>query len=288
MMRGYNKCLKLLWVFLLFLVSEITFGQELMKVMTYNIGYDNSSTGNWAWKNRSPILVDQIRYYKPDIIGVQEALSNQMDDLREMLFDYESFGVGRDDGGSKGEFAAIFFRMDRFRLQGKGTFWLSSTPDKPGSKSWNTSLPRIVTYVELEDLKSKEEFFVFNTHWDNVSEEARINSAKLLLKKIQKIAGNKKLLILGDFNAVLNSAEMKELIQNKDALLKDSRQASQEIAWGPDYTFIGKNFTPEKGNVIDHILVNIGIEVLKYAVLSDNFYGVYPSDHLPVFVEIKL
>src|SRR5689334_14278278 len=147
-----------------------------LKVMTYNIRYDNPGDGVNAWPNRIEKVTALIRKYNPDIIGVQEALHHQLQDLVRVLPDYSYVGVGRDDGKVKGEFSAILFRNSRFGLLSDSTFWLSETPQIPGSKSWDAAITRLVTEAKFFDKELRTDFIVFNTHFDHIGKEARMNS----------------------------------------------------------------------------------------------------------------
>ena len=131
---------------------------------------------------------------------MQEVLPNQLDDLKTMLQDYDYVAAGREDGENKGEACPVFFDREKFSLEHSGHFWLSETPDNPGSMSWGTHYPRIVTWTELANRESGKTLFFFNTHFSHISEEARIQSARMLLQEIKRIAGKKPVILTGDFN----------------------------------------------------------------------------------------
>src|SRR5690606_23660953 len=147
-------------VLLLLLVLPVVACGQLqdLKVMTYNIRYDNKGDGVNQWSNRKSKVVTLIKKYDPDIIGVQEALHHQLEDLANALKQYTYVGVGRDDGKTKGEYSALFIRKKRFRISENSTFWLSTTPSVPGSKDWDAAITRIATWARLRDKKSKKEF----------------------------------------------------------------------------------------------------------------------------------
>ncbi len=132
---------------------------------------------------------------------MQEALHVQMNDLQKALPDFKYAGVGRTDGKQDGEYSAIFYNAKKLQLLESKTFWLSETPTVAGSKSWDAAITRIVTWAKFKDIESSKTFFVFNTHFDHIGKVARRESAKLLLKKINEIAGNSSVIITGDFNA---------------------------------------------------------------------------------------
>ena len=182
---------------LLFITLPAGASQPTMRVMTYNIRYDNpaDSLDNWAY--RKDFVASMIRYHDPDIVGIQEGLMHQVDTLAALLPEYRWSGKGRDDGLNAGKFAAIFYRSDRYKLLAENTFWLSPTPDTP-SKGWDAALNRIATWVKLKDLRSDRTLFVFNTHFDHQGITAREESARLLIREIRRIAGKEPVIVTGE------------------------------------------------------------------------------------------
>ena len=174
---------------LLIALSLSALAQQFI-ICTFNIRYDNpNDTGN-LWIDRAPIVANLIRFHEFDVLGLQEALKNQVDDLSKALPEYAAYGIGRDDGRDGGEHSTIFYKKDRFKLIKSGDFWFSETPDKPG-KGWDaTCCNRICTWVYLEDLKTKKQFYTFNVHFDHQGVMARKESSKLILQKIKQIAGD--------------------------------------------------------------------------------------------------
>ena len=162
--------------------------KDAIKVMTMNVRYDNPDDSINAWPNRIPLICSFMSKEKPDIIGMQEVLWHQYQAMDSVHEGYSSVGVGRDDGARGGEMNPVFFRKERFDLVRTLTFWLSETPDLPGSRGWGASLPRIVTWLELVDKNSHEHFYFFNTHFAHDSDSARIMSSRILLKEVEKIS----------------------------------------------------------------------------------------------------
>src|SRR6056297_2032192 len=163
----------------------VTDSSSTITIMSYNIRYDNPDDGINAWPNRQDHVAEIMAdIYSADIIGVQEALKHQLDDLQARMPGYSWVGVGRDDGRDKGEFSPIFYKTDRFDLIATNTFWLSQTPDRPGSRSWDAAITRIATWARLSDHESGREFYVINTHFDHRGEEARVKSAQLITEFI--------------------------------------------------------------------------------------------------------
>jgi endonuclease/exonuclease/phosphatase family metal-dependent hydrolase len=179
--------------------SQDKITRKTINAMSFNIRYDNPKDNENAWPNRKEMVAATIRFHQTDIAGLQEALDHQVKDLEALLPEYGWFGVGRDDGRNKGEYAPVFFRKGRFTVVHWDTFWLSDTPDKP-AKAWDAALPRIVTWGKIQDIWTGKIFFFFNTHFDHVGETAREKSAKLLQKKIAEISEDFPVILTGDFN----------------------------------------------------------------------------------------
>ncbi|WP_138433709.1 endonuclease/exonuclease/phosphatase family protein [Winogradskyella algicola] len=268
--------------FLVVLTSLSVLSQDL-KVMSYNIKLDYPKEGKNSWANRKPFMVNQIKFYEPDVLGVQEAMPNQMKDLDSLLADYSFVGVGRDDGKNEGEYSAIFYKKNELNVLQSSTFWLSETPDKVGM-GWDAVCNRVCTYALFENQKTNQKFWVFNTHFDHVGKEARSKSAILILDKIKSLnTEGYPVFLTGDFNMEPNH----ESILHIKEMLRDSKEIA-EIGFGPEGTFNGFHFDQPVKRRIDYIFVSDDVEVNKYAVLSDNWNMQYPSDHLPVLIEAKL
>lgn len=272
-----------LTILILFFISSAN-GQELV-LMTYNIKLDYPKEGENSWDQRKDWVTGQINFYAPDIFGVQEAMPNQMKDMDSTLTNYGFVGVGRDDGKEKGEYSAIFYIRKKFVIKESSTFWLSQTPESV-SLGWDAANHRVCTYALFEDIESKEQFWIFNTHFDHVGVEARANSTILILKKIDELtSGRLPVILMGDFNLEPEN----ENIQLIKTILEDSKEISTTAPFGPPGTFNNFEFDKPVTRRIDYIFVSKkNIDVNKYAVLSDNRNLKYPSDHLPVYVEINL
>ncbi|RYY00405.1 MAG: endonuclease/exonuclease/phosphatase family protein [Gammaproteobacteria bacterium] len=182
------------------LLTVLLFAQDL-NVMTFNIRYNNVGDSLNAWPYRKDKVASQILFHDVHLLGVQEALHLQMQELGSRLPKFKSLGVGR-GGGEKSEYSAIFYDTTRLLALASETFWLSQTPNVVGSKGWDAAFARIVTWAKFKDRKSGKTFFFFNTHFDHMGKEARRESAKLLLQKVVDIAGQTRAIVTGDFNAV--------------------------------------------------------------------------------------
>ena len=260
----------------------ISNSQEL-SLMTYNVKLDYPKEGEDSWTNRKPLFIDQIRFYEPDVMGVQEPMPNQMQDMDSLLLDYGFVGVGRDDGKDAGEYSAIFYKKGKLNVLESSTFWLSETPNKV-SLGWDAMFNRICTYALFEDKLSNKKFWMFNTHFDHIGEVARKNSAILIIQKIKEInTQNYPVILTGDFNMEENHESIQYIIKS----LNDSK-AIAKTTFGPDGTFNNFEFHKPVTRRIDFIFVSPQIKVDKYAILSDSKNCHYPSDHLPVFVTLKL
>jgi len=254
--------------------------QQSINIITYNIRYSNEKDGVNAWSNRKDNVKALVKFHDADILCAQEALAEQFDALLENS-DFEAVGAGRDDGKRKGEFSPIFYNKNRFSKKNGGVFWLSQTPDVP-SKGWDAMFNRVCTWVRLYDKLSKKEFLVFNTHYDHVGVQARIESAKLVKQKIQEIAPKLPVVYTGDLNVTPET----EAITTIKSFLSDSKEISKEPPYGPDGTFNGFKFNTPLKDRIDYVFVNKGFKVQKYGVLTDSKDQRYFSDHLPVFVKL--
>lgn len=267
---------------------------DLIRVLSFNIRYDNPNDGENRWEYRKDFISDIIKT-QAHIVGTQEGMANQLEDLDKLLvsssFHFNRVGVSRIGSEKEGEFCAIYYRNDHFELLDHNTFWLSENPSELGSVGWDAALPRIVTWAELYDNNNEQSFFVFNTHFDHRGSIARVNSSRILLEKIDEIAGENPVIVMGDLNTQEHEAPYKILTEvDRGPLnieLLDGFYHSEEGHEGPNSTWNGFNeIVPD--HRIDFIFVNPKISVLKHRILTDKKDGRFPSDHLPVQAELKL
>ena len=252
-----------------------------ISVMTYNIRNSNAKDSINSWEFRKENLAAQVLYHHPDIIGMQEALPDQLHYLHSQLKQYNWYGVGRNKEKSN-EYSPVFYRKDKFDILDSATFWLSETPKIPSSKGWDAALPRICSWVKLKDKRTKQIFFFFNTHLDHVGKLARKNGVELILKEIAKLSKNSPVIFTGDFNFNATTENYKRITLQ----LKDAQFISNTTHYGPLGTSSGFWVNkPVKGK-IDFIFVSRDIKVLQHAVLTDQMEGRYFSDHLPVITKI--
>jgi endonuclease/exonuclease/phosphatase family metal-dependent hydrolase len=255
-----------------------------VRVMSFNIRYGSADDGPNAWPHRKDFLLETIRAFGPDLLGTQETLAGQRDDLAAALTDYGLLAAGRDDGREAGEMMALFYRKARFEKLDGGHFWLSETPDTPGSKSWDSSLPRMVTWVKLRDRTDPDgpPVFFFNTHFDHRGPEARRQSAKLIRQKIVSLAAGGRVVLTGDFNSAEGSDPYNLLFGPGAPALRDAyRVAHPERAPG-EGTFTNFRAGSTRGGRIDWIGVSPGWEVREASIDRTARNGRTPSDHYPV------
>lgn len=288
--RGFGKifwCTTLAFLFL----TTLTMAQDDIRVMSFNIRFANPNDGVDYWPNRKELVASMIRFHEADIVGLQEALRTQLDDLVELMPDYGWYGLCRTDGSVNpvpdNEFSAILYRKSRFILLDSATFWLSENPEKPGSTGWDAALPRITSWVKFRDRASGKEFYHFNTHFDHRGELAREESARLLVERLGSKAAESPVILTGDFNCE-PTHEPYRIITAKGSGLADALFLSKMPHHGPLSTWSGFQFPGLPGRRIDYIFINDKVKVRKHAILSDSWSGRFPSDHLPVLAEVGL
>lgn len=274
---------RILFVLVLSLMAVSMTQAQYIKVMTYNIRFDGSGDGPDSWSQRREQVVEQLKFYQPSVIGIQEGLHNQVQYLDNELPAYHYRGVGRKDGKKEGEYSAIYYDTRRFSLIQNNTFWLSPTPDEP-SKGWDADYERICTYVLLEDRSHQQPIWIFNTHFDHVGEESRYQAARLILKKIETLNTNGyPVVLMGDLNAEPGDRP----IDTINDVMRDARVITETPAFGPEGTYNGFQYDEPAERRIDYIFVD-GASVVRYGVLSDPENMRFPSDHFPVMAEIRI
>lgn len=253
-----------------------------INIASYNLRQETSRDGKNSWEHRRDFVKDLINYHGLEIIGTQEGFHNQLTDLLE-LKGWEYTGVGRDDGVNEGEHSAIFYKSDRFKLQESGSFWLSETPDVP-SKGWDaTCCNRICSWAKFRVRKTRKTFYIFNVHFDHEGVQAREESGYLIINKIKEIAGSKATILCGDFNSKPNTKQIEHIAEH----LNDSYLISELPPYGPTGTFNGFRLDGQFKDRIDYIFVSNQFIIHKYGVLTDFKEGRFPSDHLPVVVNLS-
>jgi endonuclease/exonuclease/phosphatase family metal-dependent hydrolase len=253
-----------------------------LSVMSFNIRYGTAPDGENAWEQRRDLLVGTVVAHDPDILGVQEALRFQLDAIGAALPGHTEIGVGRDDGDTAGEYAALLVRRGRFDVDTSGTFWLSDTPEVPGSMSWGNRVTRICTWVVLRDRATGGRLAVFNTHLDHESQPARERGGGLILERVEQHAAGLPVLLLGDFNA---GEDNPALALVRAAGFVDTYRAVDPDSAG-DGTFSGFR-GDSTGAKIDHVLARGDWKVETADILRRRGGTRDPSDHFPVVATLR-
>ena len=305
--------MKKFYLFVYFVYVAVSSLSAQMLVGSYNIRLKVSSdsiAGN-VWQKRCQVICDQVNFMSPDIFGTQEVLHVQLLDMLAGLDGYDYIGVGRDDGKTGGEYAAIFYRTDRLRLLDQGNFWLSETPDRPGL-GWDAACVRVCSWGKFaaQTATNDEAFYFFNLHMDHVGVTARREGAKLIVSRIREIAQGAPVIVTGDFN-VDQEDEIYSIFTNS-GLLKDSYTTAR-LRFAENGTFNSFDTDLYTKSRIDHIFVSPDTRVESYGVLTNSYWQPdpasatiikghdapqeidfsryirrQPSDHYPIFVRLSL
>ena len=261
-----------------------------LKVMSFNIRFGTANDGDNHWQHRRNLVAETIQLFSPDLLGVQEALDFQCQFLREQLPNHRFVGRGRESEPESGEFCGVFFRTDRFRLVDSGYFWLSEQPDVPGSKSWDATLPRMVSWVRLQDSDSGDRELVFaNTHFDHRGSVARLKAAHLIR---QRLVDNTQtpIILVGDFNCGEASEPYQWLVAPEGRRERQFMDSFRET--NPSVTQHEGTFSAWKGETagerIDWILHTPEFAALDADIIRLQQQGRFPSDHYPVQTILKL
>lgn len=265
---------------------------DSLRIVSYNLLFEKKepSAAPQKWRNRINTVTTYIDSCHFDVIGTQEALTFQVNDLLKALPDFDK--VGTDLGGGtnnpKAENAALFYRKSKLEILENGDFWFSETPQEGGSHSWNSGYPRKCTWAKFRIKATGHVFYVFNSHFYVFAEghKAKIQCAIILKEKIAQIAGKAPVLCTGDFNAAPDTQTLNLLLA--DSLLKDFKTIAKKQS-GPVGTYHGFETSIAPTNRIDYVLVNSPFDVINYRVIEDELSnGRFGSDHLPVIVDIIL
>lgn len=276
---------KFLLTLALLMLSCWVVSAQSLRVATYNLRYDSKddSLKGDGWVKRRPVIAALVRFHDFDIFGIQEGLHHQLTSLNAGLPGYTWLGVGRDDGKEKGEYAAIFYKTDKYKVLQQGHFWLSTITDRPNT-GWDAALPRICSWAQFEDKKTHFRFYFYNLHMDHIGVTARSESAKLILAKIKAMPHSEPVILTGDFNVDQTSPSYELL--NTSGVLKDCYTLADH-PYAPSGTFNDFNVRTNTPERIDHIFVTKQFKVERYGILTDSYNGRTPSDHYPVMVELK-
>lgn len=276
----------------LFFSASLLFAQGndvKLQVMSYNIRYNNPADGDNQWTYRKNFAADLVKFYDADLFGAQEVLHDQLIDLADRLPSYAHIGVGREDGKTKGEYAPIFYKKDRFSVVKSGNFWLAEDIQAVGKKGWDAACERVATWGIFKEKETGKAFFFLNTHLDHMGKIARHEGASLVLEQAQQLAGDLPVFVTGDFNAVPDDEPIQVLTNPKDPRHLTHSRAIAAFTYGPEWTFHDFGKIPyAQREWIDYIFVKGDIRVLRHGVLTDTFNHLYPSDHCPVIATVEI
>lgn len=262
-------------------------GEKKVKVRwaTFNIRLDTPVDSLNRWGYRMERAAQFIKDAQLDVVGTQEVLHSQFEDLKRMLPEFEGVGVARDDGKTRGEYSSVFYRKDVFDALDSGTFWLSEYPDSVGLKGWDAACVRVATWAKLQHKETGKIVMAVNTHFDHVGVEARKQSALLIIRKIKEIVGDRAAVLTGDFN-VTDQSDAYQTITTNEFVLKDAHKIAEKVS-GVNYTFHDFTRQPlEKRSKIDFIFVTPHIRVLS-SDIPQEVEGALLSDHNPQWIEME-
>jgi endonuclease/exonuclease/phosphatase family metal-dependent hydrolase len=251
-----------------------------IQIATYNILSRQTWKSQWLgnyppWEQRMTSIAAWVKKKNLDILGTQEGLIEMINQLKVELPDYQVLGKPRSQDEKVGELSAIFINKNRFDVLSSGDFWLSKTPDVPGSQSWDSKYPRICTWAELKNKKDNSRLFVFNAHYDHLGSYSRVQSTKIILDQVKKIAGSEKVIVMGDFNVEVDSSA---LALYKEFLLEAKDSSKSRPTGRPRSFFYG---------TIDHVFISPKMITCSYEIMEPKSPDhKHLSDHLPVVVKI--
>jgi endonuclease/exonuclease/phosphatase family metal-dependent hydrolase len=265
--------------------------RQPLRLCSFNIRFGTADDGENHWSLRKDAVVVAIRQFAPDVLGTQETLAMQRDYLLTALPHYRAVAAGRDDGKAAGEMTALFYRVDRLDLLDSGHFWLSTTPERPGSKDWDAAITRMASWVKLRDRDNPNAapLLVINTHFDHVGQTARLESARLIRRKLRSLGEGCTLVVMGDFNCGENSPPYSALLDAApdDRRLIDTYRAAYPQRREDEATFQAFDATRVKGERIDWILVSDDLETVSASIDRERYEGRLPSDHFPVTAVVR-
>jgi len=278
-------------------MGEPVDGPLEVSAMSFNIRYGTAGDGPNHWDKRKELVFDVLRKHSPDVVGLQEALGFQINEICKALPQYAMIGVGRDDGKTKGEYSAILYRHERFEVEQGGTFWLSDTPEVPGSITWGNACTRICTWARFVERKTGRAFYHYNLHLDHISQPSREKSVVLLAERIRSRKNSDPFVVSGDFNAGENNPAILFLKGKSAVPGKDNANVENPVpmvdtfrALHPDANDVGtfNGFKgDETGEKIDFVLTTSDVRAIYAQIIRDNTDGRYPSDHFPVTARLR-
>jgi endonuclease/exonuclease/phosphatase family metal-dependent hydrolase len=266
-------------------------------VMSFNIRYGTANDGENNWDKRKDLVCDVLRRQGPDLVGLQEALRYQIDDIRAALPEYAEIGCGRDDGKTKGEYSGILYRKDRFDVNDSGTFWLSDTPEVPGSITWGNACTRLCTWGRFVPKSPGKALYMFNTHLDHVSQLSRDKAIVLIAARLRDCKHQDPIVLTGDFNVGENNPVVRYLRGESPLDVANNGLSKNPLPLVDTFRLLHAQASEvgtfngfkgdRSGNKIDYIFAQPGVEVLQAEILRDNQENRYPSDHFPITAALR-
>jgi len=253
-----------------------------MRIMTFNLRFENDRDGENSWSNRKNLVIQMLQKFTPSILGTQEGTMRQLKYLRENLPSYEMHAPGRSEDDEACQYPTLFFRRDELHSLGGSEFWLSRTPAVHRSKDWDSAFPRMMSYALFADLHEDRKLWAVVTHLDHLGVEARQEQAKMIADWVS--AQSEPVILMGDFNAVPGS-KVHDLLIDPATGLRDTWQMLVNAENERSMTHHGFLGVPQKGR-LDWVLVTDQFCVTEAVVVRERFGGRYPSDHFPYFVEL--
>ena len=258
-----------------------------LKVMSFNVRYDNPEDSADNWQYRRDRVADAINFYNADIVGTQEVLYNQLEDLKARLPEYAMVGVGREDGKQLGEYAALWYKTSRFETVDSGNFWLSATPEVEGSLGWDGACVRIASWAILRDRDNGKELFALNTHLDHVGVEARRQGVTLILDRVNQLRAGRPAVVTGDFNSNPQSDVIAHITGEETPNQLTNTRTAAPLVYGPDWTYHDFGRLPyDKRELIDYVFITGPLSVKSYGILAETNGSGFLSDHCPVLVNM--
>jgi endonuclease/exonuclease/phosphatase family metal-dependent hydrolase len=266
-------------------------------VMSFNIRYGSANDGANNWDQRKDMACEVVRRQNPDLIGLQEALRAQIDDLRAALAEYAEIGCGRDDGKTQGEYSGILYRKDRFELTESGTFWLSDTPEVPGSITWGNACTRLCTWGRFVPKPSGKPFYMYNTHLDHISQLSREKGIALIMARVKNRPHPDPVILTGDLNSGETNAVVRYLRGEHQLKAANNGLSQNPLPLVDTFRVLHKDASDVgtahgfkggcTGSKIDYIFAQPDVQILQAEILHDNQDNRYPSDHFPVTAALR-
>lgn len=257
--------------------------EDATRIMSFNVRCKND--GKQTITNRSKVAVEVIRQYAPDSFGVQECTPRWKRILAANVGkDYACVGAARDYYGPFTEYSSIYYLKDKYNLIDSGTFWLSETPEKRWTKSFDSACFRVASWALLEDKATGQRYTHINTHLDHVLETTREAQMKVLIDCVNKVANGSPIIVTGDFNAYEDDSLVYTVACES---FNDTKKVAENSDTGRTFTVYGK-YEEDGTGAIDFIFADKSLKVDTYKIIRNTVQDIYPSDHYPIVADIVI